>query len=186
MPHIKISGKDYEPERIWSRARTVHDVDVSNFGSQASLMTYLEGLFRRDMYLGNLGGLGRRQVVDEALKEWGKVPVDVRLVPLMTMRERGLLSRGEYYEFAGQQGLTAGQAEYRYRGWTGTQRAIWDMKYKGLLRYSEFSHLLKAKGISRGAGYYRYRKYTAQVYAVPFKGWERRPIKPRSRRSESP
>lgn len=171
---------------IWSRARTVHDVDVSNFGSQASLMTYLEGLFRRDRYLGNLGGLGRRQVVDEALKEWGKVPVDVKLVPLMAMRERGLLSRSEYYEFAGQQGLTAGKAEYKFRNWTGTQRAIWDMKYKGLLRYSEFSHLLKAKGVSRGSGYYRYRKYTAQVYAVPFRGWERRPIKPRSRRSESP
>lgn len=185
MP-MKIRGKSYEPDRIWSRARATHSVDVSNFGTEASLSAFIEGIFKRDRYLSNLGREGREQVRQEAMKSWTGVPVETRLVPLMGMRERGLLSGSEFHELAKQQGLSEGQSEYRYRKWTGTQRAIFDMKFKGLLEYSEYSRLLKAKGISRGAGYYRYKKYAAQTYGEPFRGWEKRTAKPRSKTRQQP
>ena len=185
MP-TRISGRSYEPDRIWSRARALHSVDVSNFGTQASLSAFIEGIFKRDRVLGNLGGEGRAQVVQEAMKSWTAVPVETRLVPLMAMRERGLLSGSEYHELSKQQGLSEGQSEYRYRKWSGTQKAVFDMKFKGMLEYGEYSKLLKAKKLSRGAGYYRYRKYAAQTYGVPFRGWEKRQTKPRNKRRQQP
>lgn len=182
MP-LSVRGRhDYEPERVWSRLRIVHSMDISGYGTQASLESAVRGKFRIDRYLGNIGEDGRRQIIAEALKQWLKIPPETKLVPLLAMRERGLLSPSEYHDLASQQGLTTGQSEYRYRKWTGTEEAIYDMKQKGLLRYSEFSKLLNAKKISRGAGYYRFRRHQFLKYGIPFRDWAKRPPKLRSKR----
>jgi hypothetical protein len=144
----------------------------------------MDGLFRRDRYLGNLGGIGRRMVIEEAMKDWGKVPLETKLVPLMAMRERGLLSSMEYYQLAAQQGLTEGRAEYRYRKWAGTQAAVYDMHYKGLLEHGEYSKLLRVKKISRGAGSYRYRRHIFMNYGVPYRDWAERSPRIRKRKRD--
>lgn len=178
---ISLRGRDYEPDRIWSRTRILHSVDVSRFSTRASLEDYLRGVFRRDKYLANLGPEGRGQLIDRAFQEWGMLPPETHMVTLLAMRERGLLSASEYYRLAETQGLTAGQAEHQYRKWTGTEQAVFDMKYKDILRHGEYSKLLRAKHLSRGAGYYRYRKFLATSYGVPFRGWEKPASRPRSR-----
>jgi len=181
MP-LRIRGRDYEPDRIWSRARILHNVDVSRFSTRASLEDYLRGIFRRDKYLANLGHEGRGQLIDQAFQEWGMLPPETHMVTLLAMRERGLLSVSEYYRLAETQGLTSGQAEYQYKKWTGTEQAVFDMKFKGILQHGEYSKLLNAKRLSRGAGYYRYKKYLATSFGIPFRGWEKGAARPRSRR----
>ena len=167
--------------------RTVHGIDMSGYGTRASVDDFLHSVFRRDKYLSNLGMEGRQQVVEVALKEWGQIPADVRLTPLMVMRERGLLSAGEFQQFAVQQGYTVGAAEYQYRRWTGTQEAIYDLKYKNLLRYGEYSRLMHAKKISRGASYYRYRRHLAVKYGLPFRKFKQgQTFTPRSRYKRQP
>lgn len=180
----KIRGRDYDPQRIWSRMREVHGLDISGYGTQASIEDFLAGVFRRDKFLSNLGPEGRQQVFDEAFKEFQAIPADVKIVPLLTMRERGLITAREYYEFALQQGWTVGQSEYQYRKWTGTEAAVFDMKFKGLLQYGEYTRLLYSKKLTRGAGYYRYRKHLAVKYGVPFRNFK--PARPRSQFKRQP
>jgi hypothetical protein len=150
------------------------------------LESYLNGIFRRDRYLANLGPEGRAQVYQQALGEFQTYPPETRLVTLFAMRERGLISTSEYYRFAEEQGYTSGQAEHRYRNWTGTESAIFDMKQRGILQHGEYAKLLHAKGISRGAGYYRYRKYMATAHHVPFRGYEMGASRPKRRSKQMP
>lgn len=164
--------------------REVHGLDISGLGTQASIEDFLEGVFKRDKYLSNLGPEGRRQVLDEAMKEFRAIPADVKITPLLVMRERGVLSARDFHMFALQQGWTVGQAEYQYRKWTGTEEAVFDMKFKGLLRYGEFSKLRQAKGMSRGAAYYRYRKHLAVKYGIPWRNFKQ--VRPRSQFKRQP
>lgn len=182
-----MRGRDYEPERIWSRARVLHNLDLSGYGTRASVEDFLHGVFKRDKYLSNLGMEGRQQIVEVALKEWGQIPADVKLTPLMVMRERGLLSANEFQQFAVQQGYSVGAAEYQYKKWSGTQEAVYDLKYKNLLQYGEYSHLLRAKHISRGASYYRYRRHLAIKYGLPFRKFQQgKSFTPRSKYKRQP
>jgi hypothetical protein len=184
---MRISGRDYEPDRIWSRLRTVHNIDITGYGTQASLESAIIAKFRIDKYLGNLGDEGRKQIVSEAMRDWHKVPAETKLVPLMGMRERGLLTAYEFHELAREQGLSEGSAEYQYRKWRGTEEAIYDLKAKGLLRYGEFTKLRRAKRLSRGQAYYRLRKHQALKYGVPFRGFEKKSVvRPRSRYKRQP
>jgi hypothetical protein len=164
--------------------RQIHDLDISGLGTQASIEDFLAGVFKRDRYLSNLGEEGRQQVIEEAMKEFRAIPADVKLVPLLTMRERGLISASEFHQFALEQGWTVGSAEYQYRKWTGTESAVYDMKYKGLLQYGEYTRLLHAKKLTRGAGYYRYKKHLALKYGIPFRNFKQ--AKPRSQFKRQP
>jgi hypothetical protein len=173
--------------RIWSRARAVHALDLSGYGTRASVEDYLHGVFKRDRYLSNLGMEGRQLVVEEAMKEWGQIPADVKLTPLMVMRERGLLSANEFQQFAVQQGYSVGAAEYAFRKWTGTQEAVYDLKFKKLLQYGEYSRLLRSKKLTRGQGYYRYRRHLAVKYGLPFRKFKQgQTFTPRSRYKRQP
>jgi hypothetical protein len=164
--------------------REVHGLDISGYGTQASIEDFLEGVFKRDKYLSNLGMEGRQLVMEEAMKEFRAIPADVKIVPLLTMRERGLITATEFHQFALQQGWSVGSAEYQYRKWTGTESAVYDMKYKGLLQYGEYSRRLQSKKLTRGQGYYRYRKHLATKYGVPFRNFKQ--AKPRSQYKRQP
>lgn len=179
-----IRGRDYEPERIWSRMREVHGLDISGYGTQASIEDYLAGVFKRDKYLSNLGEEGRQQVIEVAMREFRAIPADVKIVPLLTMRERGLISASEFHRFALEQGWSVGSAEYQYRKWTGTESAVYDMKYKGLLQHGEYTRLLHSKKLTRGQGYYRYRRHLATKFGVPFRNFKQ--SKPRSQFKRQP
>jgi hypothetical protein len=120
------------------------------------------------------------------MQDWHRFPVEGRMATLFAMRERGLLTQDEYFRFSEQLGLISGQAEGRYRKWTGTENAIYDMHRQDLLRHGEYTKLLRTKHISRGAGYYRRRKFEAVHYQRPFRGWEKPRAKPKSRRSHHP
>jgi hypothetical protein len=189
---IKVSGhvsgrevEAYQADKIWSSARTAHNINITDFPTKESLERYFEGLISGSR-LANLGPLGRSLVFEEAVQEWSRVPEDVRLVPLMAMRERGMITVGEFHEFAEQAGLTHGEADYKYGRWSGTEQAIWDMKFKGLLSYGEYAKVIRVKGLSKGQAWYRYRKYCAITFNHGFRGWENRKVgqkilpKPRS------
>jgi len=149
----------------------------ADFPTRESFQQRLDEIIRSDRYLGNLGSTGRKQVFDRAYQDWEGVPLETKLEPLMLMRERGLLSRDEYFMLAHETGFTDREAENMYRKWTGTEQAIWAMKWRGFLRRGEYTQLYRAKGLTRGQAWYRYRMYLHRNNIRPY---VRR--KPRERR----
>lgn len=162
-------------ERIWSAAREEHNVVPANFPSRESFQQELTDVIRRDKYLGNLGSTGRQQVIDRAMQDWEQIPTEERIEPLMVMRERGLLSRDEFYQLAHEMGYSDYQAENQYRKWTGTEEAIWGMKWRGLLRRGEYTRLYRASGMTKGSAWYRYRSYLHRSNIRPFVRTRRQP-----------
>jgi len=175
MPTIK--GRLYEPDRIWSSARSEHLIIPEDYPTQESFEQAIHQAFRKDKYLGNLGSDGRQQVIDRAMQDYQMVAPERKLEALLVMRERGMLTRSEYQALAYEMGYTGNQAEYQYQKWSGTEGAIWAMKWRNVLYRGEYQKLLAAKGLTRHAGFYRYRKWQAEENIRPFRN-----IKPRERR----
>jgi len=166
---IPIRGREYDVDRIWSSARVEHSIRIDEYASREALQRKLDDVFRRDKLLGNLGETGRRQLEAYVGELYGKIPEDTRLEPLMALRERGLLSAGEYYQLAQESGYNESKAESKYREFSGSETAIYTLKEKSLLKRGEWSMLLKTKRLSRGQGYYRYRSYLAHRNIRPFR-----------------
>jgi len=194
MPRIISShDNDYGADRIWSAQRTKIPINLRDFATQASLEDYIENVIIGRSKLRNLGPIGRSQVARLAVNEWNAIPIGVKFLPLLIMRERGLMSVREFYQYAEEGfGLTHSQAEYRYRKWSGTEESIWDLKFRNMLSRREYSNLLEAKGLRKAQGYYRYRKHIAMRFGVPFRNWQNRKFgqkimpKPRSRYKRQP
>ena len=170
--------QSYEPDRIWNSMRREHMIRVEDMLTRSQLQTRLDDAFRRDKFLGNLGSIGRKQIFEKALEDFNRIAPETRLDSLMVLRERGLLTAGEYYDFAEQQGLSRRTAEREYRRFSGSEEAIWHLKANKLLRYGEYSQLLRAKRLTRGQGWYRYRKWESESGIRPF-----RKIKPKPKKS---
>lgn len=166
---VRVKVVDYEPDRIWSAMRKEHLINVDDMLSRTQLQTRLDDAFSKDKYLRNLGSIGRQQISEKALVEFGRIAPQTRLDNLMVLRERGLLTAGEFYDLAEQQGHSRRTAEKEYRRFSGSEEAVWQLKEKKLLRYGEYSQLIRAKGLTRGQGFYRYRKWQAREGIRPFR-----------------
>jgi hypothetical protein len=163
-----IRGRDYPLERIWNSTRAEHAIRIEDYPTEESLQSKLDDVFRRDKYLANLKESGKRRLEEYIGEMYRKITPEQRLEPLLVMKERGLLSSDEFHQQAEEMGLSAGQADYRYKKWSGTETSIYAMKEKGLLRHGEWSQLLRTKRLTRGQGYYRYRKYLSDRGVRPF------------------
>lgn len=152
--------------------RKEYIIRPADFPTHDSFQSKLNDTLRRDKLLGNLGSTGRAQVVERAFQDWHAVSMDSRLNVILTMRERGLLTRNEYHELAEEMGVKDNEAEKEYRKWTGTENAIWSMHSRGLLRRGEYGKLLRMKGLSYSSGYYRRRKWESLHGIRPFRNFK--------------
>lgn len=158
----QIKARDYEPDRIWSSMRREHIIRPADYPTRETFQSKLTDTLRRDRLLANLGSTGRRQLMERAFQDWDMVSPENRLDAIMTMRERGLLTKNEYLELAEEMGVKDKESEKQYRRWSGTEDAVWSMQSRGLLRRGEYGKLLRAKGLTYGQGWYRKRKWEAQ------------------------
>lgn len=143
-----------------------------DYPTRQTFQSKLDDIFRTDKYLKNLGDIGRRQLAERALMDWEEVSPEDRLSAILTMRERGLLSKAEYQELAEEMGVEERKAESEYRKWSGTEESVWAMKSRGLLRHGEYGKLLRAKNLTYGQGWYRSRKWEALHGIRPFRNFK--------------
>ena len=155
-------NKEYEPDKIWSSMRREHNIDLQSIGSLVQLQETFDNAFRRDKYLNNLGSEGRQQLMQVVIKEWQQYAPAEKLSTLMALRERGIISAGEYHEFARQIGIDESDSERQYKQWEGSLDAVFTLKEKDVLLYGEYSQLIKAKSLSRGQAWYRWRRWQEQ------------------------